>query len=135
MLIIIVNYRFFCLQNIENELSGPSDYESMNEFQAISAITQHFVHLHGVLQNLEGRMIETVRIGSKQRDKKLVEIRDHTKGLTEKFQDAMLVCKLLLFILYNLIHAYFYLLCTTHHVNDLRPAKIQLKDYIIYYIL
>ncbi|KAF7995663.1 hypothetical protein HCN44_006770 [Aphidius gifuensis] len=79
------------IHNIENELSGPSDNESMNEFQAISAITQHFVHLHGVLQNLEGRMIETVRIGSKQRDKKLVEIRDHTKGLTEKFQDAMLL--------------------------------------------
>lgn len=89
----------FMLQKMNKELDV-SDHGPINELPIVNAITQYFVHLHGVLQNLEGRMIESARMGSKKRDKKLEEMRDYTKNITEKLQNGMLVYIHILFLFY-----------------------------------
>ncbi|XP_063980267.1 RING finger protein 17-like [Diachasmimorpha longicaudata] len=76
-------------KRVAEALEAPHEAKSIANVEA--EINQHFVHLHGVLQNIEERMIETIRAQMHQNEKNLHEVQNALQECEKQLEAGVLV--------------------------------------------
>uniref|UniRef100_A0A0C9Q8P8 RNF17_0 protein n=2 Tax=Fopius arisanus TaxID=64838 RepID=A0A0C9Q8P8_9HYME len=76
-------------RRLGESLEVPLETESIANVEA--QINQHFLHLHGVLQNIEGKIIESVRAQSHLQERNLQEIDMQLKETEKDLEAGILV--------------------------------------------
>ncbi|XP_015127685.1 tudor domain-containing protein 1 isoform X2 [Diachasma alloeum] len=76
-------------KRVAEALKVPDEPESVANIEA--EINQHFLHLHGVLQNIEGKMIETLRAQMHRQERNLQEIDEQLERIEKNLEAGVLV--------------------------------------------
>lgn len=106
------------------------------EFQ----INQHFVYLHGILQNLEDQMIEILHSQRNGRLRNLIEIQEELQSLETQLQNGILVSRTIYLYIYVhvsiyllIVHTYVYMIylcrCLLRHRSKIQLAIIPVALY------
>lgn len=88
---IIPRYCFFLFSFQKLKTMQISRTEMENDEYVEASITRHFAHLHGVLQNIESRMIDEVHERNKSYIENIEELETQLKSHQNQLQGALLV--------------------------------------------